>query len=54
MKQNRIHYTWNTKPSVNNCFNCVLTGYKPKQKASMLLLLGIAALLSKLKLGGGA
>jgi len=50
MKSNRVHYTWNTK--TDNCFNSVLTGYKPKQKASILLLLGIIALLSKLKLGG--
>ena len=53
-QQNRIHYTWNTKPSTNKCFNTVLTGYNPRQKTSILLLLGIIALLSKLKLGGGA
>jgi len=52
MKSNRVHYTWNKQPSAGNCFNSVLTGYKPKQKASILLLLGIIALLSKLKLGG--
>lgn len=56
MKQNRIHYTWNTKKS-NNCFNSVLTGYKasklaysPKQSISILALLALAAaLFAKLK-----
>lgn len=52
MKSNRVHYTWDKQTSATNCFNSVLTGYKPKQKASILLLLGIIALLSKLKLGG--
>jgi len=52
MKSNRVHYTWNKQPSASNCFNPVQVGYKPKQKASILLLLGIIALLSKLKLGG--
>lgn len=36
----------------NNCFNSTQTGYKPKQQSGGLLLLGIIALLSKLKLGG--
>ena len=55
MKQNRIHYTWNKQPSASNCFNPVLPGYKPKQKASIIgfgLILLIMKLLNGLKLGG--
>ena len=52
MKQNRTHYTWDTKKP-NNCFNSVLTGYKPayspKQSISILALLALAALFAKLK-----
>ena len=55
MKQNRTHYTWDTKKS-NNCFNSVLTGHKasklaysPKQSSSILALLALAALFAKLK-----
>ena len=48
MKQNRIHYTWNTKKP-NNCFNSVLTGHQPKQSISILALLALMALFAKLK-----
>lgn len=55
MKKNRVHYTWNTKKS-NNCFNSVLIGrkasklaYSPKQSISILALLALMALFTKLK-----
>jgi hypothetical protein len=55
MKQNRTHYTWNTKKP-NNCFNSVHLGFKaskqaysPKQSISILALLALAALFAKLK-----
>ena len=55
MKQNRTHYTWDTKKP-NNCFNSVLTGHKasklaysPKQSVSILALLALMALFTKLK-----
>lgn len=54
MKQNRTHYTWGATPKAptkksNNCFNSVLTGFKPKQSVSIIALLALMALFAKLK-----
>jgi hypothetical protein len=46
MKTNRVHYTWQATPKS-------IDKTKPVQKSSLLGLIAILALLSKLKLGGG-
>ena len=48
MKQNRTHYTWDTKKP-NNCFDSVHLGHKPKQFISIVALLALMALFARLK-----
>lgn len=54
MRANRVHYTNAPTPKAptiasKNCFNSVLIGHQPKQSVSILALLALMALFTKLK-----